>query len=49
MERECIARAVVDVLIMRQELAKHDIDPVVAEQMFAAAMPAFVTWEASQP
>jgi hypothetical protein len=44
MDREVIARALVDALILRQELAAHDISPGFGEKLVAAAMPAFVIW-----
>lgn len=48
MEREVIARALVDALILRQETHKHDISDKLRDALVAAAMPAFITWEAAQ-
>lgn len=44
-----IARAVVDVLLLRQEMGRHDIGPAsLREALMAAALPAFIAMEAER-
>jgi hypothetical protein len=46
-DRKVITRALADALILRQEMTKHDISEEERVHLMAAAMPAFVTWEAA--
>ena len=43
---QAIRWAVVDVLIMRKELARHDVSEKLRDAILAASAPAFVAWEA---
>jgi hypothetical protein len=48
MDREIIKKALVDALILRQETKNHDISGTLRDQLVAAAMPAFIDWEADR-
>ena len=43
-----ITRAVIDVLLLRQEMSKHDISAGLRDDMMAAALPAFIAYEADR-
>ena len=44
-----IARAVRDVILLRQEMRKHDLEPArLRDDLMAAAIPAFIAMEADR-
>jgi HD superfamily phosphodiesterase len=47
-DRKAIARAVIDALILRQEMRSHDLTHAERVALMAAAMSAFITWEAAR-